>query len=161
MNNLAYDKDQHMKYKLGERIHYNNAGYILLGLIVEQASLLNFSEYIQENIFNRAGMKESGYFEFDALPPNTAQGYIDYPDGSWKTNIYSLPVKGGSDGGAFVTVKDMSNLWDALTNNLLLSKAYTKQMLTTHAQVDNENNFYGFVVWIKKKGYHIQKCNGL
>ena len=39
-------------------------------------------------------MTESGYFSLDSLPPNTALGYIDNPDGTWKTNIYSLPVKG-------------------------------------------------------------------
>jgi CubicO group peptidase (beta-lactamase class C family) len=107
---LPLFQDQQMKSKPDERFHYNNAGYILLGLIVEEASQLHFSHYIQENIFNIVGMEESGYFEFDALPPNTALGYIDYPDGTWKSNIYSLPVKGGSDGGAYVTVRDMEKL---------------------------------------------------
>lgn len=140
---------QTMKFKAGERFHYNNAGYILLGLIIEQASQLNFAEYIQQNIFKRAGMEDSGYFELDALPPNTAQGYIDNHDGTWRTNIYSLPVKGGSDGGAFVTVNDMVRLWEALTNNLLLSEAYTQQLLTCHVQKEDDD-FYGYGVWIKK-----------
>lgn len=157
---LPLFQDKSMKFKVGERFHYNNAGYILLGLIIEQASQLNFAEYIQANIFKRAGMEESGYFEFDALPLNTAQGYIDNHDGTWKTNIYSLPVKGGSDGGAFVTVNDMVKLWEALMNNILLSEAYTQQLLTSHAQRDNDD-FYGYGVWIKKIGndtilkYHV------
>ncbi|KRE41828.1 penicillin-binding protein [Paenibacillus sp. Soil522] len=140
---------QAMRFKVGERFHYNNAGYILLGLIVEQASQLNFDEYIQKNIFKRAGMEDSGYFELDALPPNTAQGYIDNHDGNWRTNIYSLPVKGGSDGGAFVTVNDMVKLWEALINNLLLSEVYTLQLLTPHVQKEDDD-FYGYGVWIKK-----------
>ncbi|MBU0905791.1 MAG: beta-lactamase family protein [Firmicutes bacterium] len=146
---LPLFQDQAMKFQPGERFHYNNAGYILLGLIVEQASHMNFTDYIQEHIFNKAGMVDSGYFEMDALPPNTAQGYIDNPDGSWKTNIYSLPAKGGSDGGAFVTVHDMDRLWDALMNNHLLSEAYTQQLLTSHAQ-ESEVDFYGYGVWMKK-----------
>jgi CubicO group peptidase (beta-lactamase class C family) len=146
---LPLFQNQSMKFKAGERFHYNNAGYIVLGLIVEQVSQMNFADYIQEHIFNKAGMKDSGYFEMDAIPPNTAQGYIDNQDGTWKTNIYSLPVKGGSDGGAFVTVHDMARLWDALMQHQLLSETYTKQLLTPHAQ-KSDVDFYGYGMWIKK-----------
>lgn len=146
---LPLFQDKPMKLKVGERFHYNNAGYILLGLIVEQASQLNFTEYVEANIFRIAGMEESGYFEFDALPSSTAIGYIDYPNGTWKTNIYSLPAKGGSDGGAFITVHDMTKLWDALMNNLLLSEAYTQQLLNQHTRTNEDNNFYGYGIWIE------------
>lgn len=95
-------------------------------------------------------MSRSGYFELDNLPSNTAIGYIDFPDGTWKTNIYSLPVKGGSDGGAFVTVNDMVNFWEALLKHELLSPPITQRMLTVHTMVDNNDNFYGYGVWIAK-----------
>lgn len=149
-----------MKFPAGEKFHYNNAGYILLGLIVEQASKLEFSDYVQQYIFSKANMEYSGYFSFDSLPSNTALGYIDNPDGTWKTNIYSLPVKGGSDGGAYVTVEDMTKLWEALVNNQLLNESNTNKLLSTHTQV-NENGFYGYGTWIKKRAknnvfkYHI------
>ncbi|WP_062109578.1 serine hydrolase domain-containing protein [Bacillus niameyensis] len=146
---LPLFQNQSMKYRVGERFHYNNAGYIVLGLIVEQASQMNFTDYVQENIFKKANVLESGYFELDSLPSDTAQGYIDYPDHTWKTNIYSLPVKGGSDGGAFVTVNDMVKLWEALMSNQLLSESTTKLLLTPHAQVDDDGNWYGYGVWIK------------
>jgi CubicO group peptidase (beta-lactamase class C family) len=139
-----------MKSQVGESFHYNNAGYILLGLIVEQASELEFSDYVQKHIFNKADMTQSGYFSFDSLPQNTALGYIDNPDGTWKTNIYSLPVIGGSDGGAFVTANDMAKLWNALMNYQLLNETYTNKLLSTHTQV-NESGFYGYGLWIKKK----------
>jgi CubicO group peptidase (beta-lactamase class C family) len=149
-----------MKSQVGESFHYNNAGYILLGLIVEQASKLEFSDYVQKHIFNKAEMTQSGYFSFDSLPPNIALGYIDNPDGTWKTNIYSLPVKGGSDGGAFVTANDMAKLWNALLNYQLLNETYTNKLLSIHTQV-NETGFYGYGIWIKKKSdnnilkYHV------
>jgi CubicO group peptidase (beta-lactamase class C family) len=139
-----------MKSEVGESFHYNNAGYILLGLIVEQTTGLEFSDYVQKYIFNKAGMTKSGYFSFDCLPQNTALGYIDNPDGTWKTNIYSLPVKGGSDGGAFVTANDMVKLWNALLKYQLLNETYTHKLLSTHTQV-NESGFYGYGIWIKKK----------
>ncbi|WP_114351814.1 serine hydrolase domain-containing protein [Saliterribacillus persicus] len=147
---LPLFQDKPMKLKAGERFHYNNAGYILLGLIVERASKLEFSKYIEENIFKKAQMYNSGYFEFDSLPKHTALGYIALPNGKWKTNIYSLPVKGGSDGGAFVTVNDMSNLWDSLIHNQLLDEKHTKMLLTPHVRTGEQNGFYGYGVWIDK-----------
>lgn len=150
-------QNQPMKFKAGERFHYNNAGYILLGLIVEQASQLEFSEYIEEKIFKKANMMTSGYFEFDNLPKHTALGYIDYPNGEWKTNIYSLPAKGGSDGGAYVTVGDMRKLWYSLLHNLLLNEEHTNKLLTPYIQTNNQNSFYGYGVWIEKHNDEIFK----
>lgn len=148
---------QPMKLKVGERFHYNNAGYILLGLIVEQVSQLKFSEYVKENIFKKADMSSSGYFEFDSLPKHTALGYIDLPNGKWKTNIYSLPVKGGSDGGAFVSVNDIANLWDSLINYKLLNEEHTNKLLTPYVRTNGKNSFYGYGVWIEKKEDEIFK----
>jgi CubicO group peptidase (beta-lactamase class C family) len=153
---LPLFQNEEMKSSVGERFHYNNAGYILLGLIVEQASGLAFTDYVEKNIFKIAGMKDSGYFAFDSLPERTALGYIDNADGKWKTNIYSLPVKGGSDGGAFVTVTDMVKLWEALMSNQLINEAITNQLLTSHTQV-KEDSFYGYGLWIKKNGNLISK----
>lgn len=154
---LPLFKNEPMKLKVGEKFHYNNAGYIILGLIIEQTSQIKFADYMKENIFKKSGMASSGYFEFDSLPQSTALGYIDFPDGTWKSNIYSLPVKGGSDGGAFVTVNDMANLWDTLINHQLLSEEYTHQLLTPYINTSNDNSFYGYGIWIKKKDNEISK----
>ncbi len=154
---LPLFQNQPMKLSVGERFHYNNAGYILLGLIIEQTSQIKFADYIKEHIFKRSGMAESGYYEFDSLPIRTALGYIDFPNGTWKTNIYSLPVKGGSDGGAFVTVNDIGNLWDALINNELLSEEYTHMLLTPYINTSDDNSFYGYGIWIKKDDNEILK----
>ncbi|MBD8069117.1 serine hydrolase domain-containing protein [Bacillus sp. PS06] len=154
---LPLFQNHSMKLNVGDRFHYNNAGYIVLGLIVEQASRIPFTDYIQEHVFNKAGMKNSGYFEFDALPPNTAIGYIDFPNRTWKTNIYSLPVKGGPDGGAYTTVQDMDKLWDALVNGELLGKHYTQKLLTPYVYTEEDDSWYGYGVWIDKENEVIKK----
>lgn len=135
-----------MKCSPGEGFSYNNAGFILLGLVVEQVTGIEFSEYVDMNIFQRSGMLDSGYFRLDQLPERTALGYID-EDQTWKTNIYSLPIKGGPDGGAFTTVNDLSIFWDALFNYRLLSREYTEILLTPHIQEDG-HIYYGYGVWI-------------
>ena len=153
---LPLFQDGYMKFAPGERFHYNNAGFILLGLIIENISGIKFTDYVQTRIFDKADMKDSGYFAFDSLPGNTATGYIDMEDGTWKTNIYSLPVLGGSDGGAFVTAPDMIKLWDALMNYKLLGETLTTRLLTPHAEGEDDD-CYGYGVWIEKKEQSVFK----
>ncbi|MDQ6421190.1 serine hydrolase domain-containing protein [Paenibacillus sp. LHD-117] len=144
-----------MKCSPGERFSYCNAGFIILGLIVEQLTGSTFQEYVQENIFKLAGMNDSGYFRLDQLPERTAVGYID--DGlTWRSNIYSIPVIGGSDGGAFTTVYDLEKFWNALLSHSLLSERMTEMMLTPHMSI-NDHVHYGLGVWIKKLDHEIVK----
>ncbi|KWW21096.1 penicillin-binding protein [Peribacillus simplex] len=154
---LPMFQDKAMMFKPGERFHYNNAGYILLGLIVEQQSRLEFSEYIDKFIFQPCDMKGSGYFSLDSLPENTALGYIDEADGTWRTNVYSLPIKGGADGGAFITAADMVKFWEGLFSNRLLNREYTHVLLQPHISTDAKGNYYGYGLWISKKNGEIFK----
>ena len=147
-----------MKLSVGERFHYNNAGYIILGLIVEAVSGMEFADYVTEHVLKKANMLESGYFQLDCLPASTAIGYIDEEDGSWRTNMYSVPLKGGSDGGAFVTVGDMAKVWEALMNHSLLTPQTTKKLLTPFIHTDDDyDRFYGYGVWIDQKGDDLTK----
>ena len=56
-----------MKFNPGSKFSYSNAGYILLGLIVEKLTGMKFAEYVKENIFQVCGMSDSGYFRMDQL----------------------------------------------------------------------------------------------
>ena len=49
---LPLFQDRPMKFDPGTRFSYNNAGYILLGLIVEAATQQSFSDYVQDNVFS-------------------------------------------------------------------------------------------------------------
>ncbi|MGG3744864.1 serine hydrolase domain-containing protein, partial [Paenibacillus chibensis] len=144
---LPLFQNDRMKFSPGERFSYNNAGFILLGLVVEQIAGMGFSEYVEKNIFQRSGMLDSGYFRMDQLPERTAIGYID-GDQTWKTNMYSLPIKGGPDGGAFTTVHDLARFWDALFHYQLLSQEYTEILLTPHIHEEGQT-YYGYGVWIR------------
>ncbi|MFK3957959.1 serine hydrolase domain-containing protein [Guptibacillus hwajinpoensis] len=143
----------------GKTFHYNNAAYIVLGLIIEQQTGMAFQHYIKENIFDPVGMKDSGYFSLDRLPQNTALGYIEDDDGSWRTNTYAIPIVGGSDGGAYVTAPDMVKFWEALLDFRLLNESLTGQLLSPHVDVKDWVS-YGYGVWINaRKGrivkYHV------
>lgn len=143
---LPLFQDKPMKFAPGTQFSYSNAGFIVLGLIVEKLSGLNFNDYVEENIFRACGMNDSGYYRMDQLPERTAIGYVGTDD-NWKTNIYSIPIVGGPDGGAYTTVYDLHKFWNALMGNQLLTKDITEQMLSPHIQ-DSEHIHYGYGVWI-------------
>jgi len=153
---LPLFREREMKFSPGERFHYNNAGYIVLGLIIEKISGMEFTEYVEQHIFRPCGMQRSGYFAMDRLPSGTAQGYIEEEGGMWRSNIYSLPVKGGSDGGAFVTAPEMLRFWDELLAHRLLGPQAAALLLTPHIQEENDE-YYGYGVWISKRDGNIVK----
>lgn len=145
-----------MKCSPGGRFHYNNAGYIMLSLVVEAVSGMNFTDYVEQHIFQPCGMQDSGYFALDALPANTALGYIDSETGENISNIYSIPVVGGGDGGAFVTAADMQKLWTCLLGHKLLQPETTALLLTPHIHED-EDTYYGYGVWISIRNGEVLK----
>ncbi|HDR4724486.1 serine hydrolase [Bacillus cereus group sp. Sample62] len=154
---LPLFQDRDMKFVPGSKFHYNNAGFIILGLIIEEQTGLTFTEYIEKSIFNPIGMNDSGYFSLDKLPRQTAIGYIkDEINQNWRTNAYSIPIIGGSDGGAFITAPDMLKFWEALFNYEIISQEYTNILLTSHIQV-NKNQYYGYGMWIETRGNEIFK----
>jgi CubicO group peptidase (beta-lactamase class C family) len=142
-----------MQFKPGERWAYNNAGYIVLGLVVEHLAGMSFSDYVEKHIFKTSGMTSSGYFSLDRLPGGTAQGYIPVEGGEWRANIYSIPIVGGPDGGAYTTVHDLAKFWDALLGHRLLSEAIVSRMLTPHWRTDpgDEEHAYGYGLWIAQE----------
>ncbi|WDF02558.1 serine hydrolase domain-containing protein [Shouchella hunanensis] len=145
-----------MQDKVGRSFKYNNTGYILLGLVIEAISGMDFDAYIDKTIFTKIGMTNSGYFSVDELPGNVACGYIEKPDGTVKTNVFSLPAKGGPDGGAYVTALDIGIFWEALMNGKLLSAEMTRNFMAPQEHVD-EDIFYGYIGYMESNEQGVVK----
>lgn len=146
---LPLFQDQPMKFKPGEKAAYNNAGFVVLGLVVEQVSGRPYTRYIEENIFKRAGMDDSGFFALDRLPARTAYGYLPAGEEGWRTNFYAVPVVGGPDGGAYTTVLDMAKFWESLLSFKLLNQATTEKMLSPQVKIDwgGPDDHYGYGIY--------------
>lgn len=140
----------------GSPFKYNNAGYIILGLVIEQQSGMAFSKYIEENIFQRAGMLASGYFQSDERPFDTATGHIEKEDGGWRANIFSIPAKGGPDGGSYVTAEDFTLFWKAVRDGKLLSDELKREFLKSQVDVA-EDIQYGYAGYMETAGASVIK----
>ncbi|MEM9215957.1 MAG: serine hydrolase domain-containing protein [Cyanobacteria bacterium P01_F01_bin.150] len=130
---------------VGQCYQYNNAAYILLGLVIETLSGLSYFDYVRRNIFAKAGMEQSDFLALDGIYANVAQGYVPITDGkgaiaAWKTNVYSTTPEAAADGGASSTVEDLARFSYALRTGALLSKAQTAAFLTPKVldKVDSE-----------------------
>jgi len=136
-----------MKFAPGEKFHYNNAGYIVLGLIVEQASGMPFADYVQRHIFDVCGMSRSGYYATDQLPAGSAYGYIEDGSGGWRTNFFAVPIVGGPDGGVFVTAPDMGRYWSGLQEGRIVSREMVERMIAVQGQ--SKSDAYGYGLWLR------------
>jgi CubicO group peptidase (beta-lactamase class C family) len=134
----------------GERYWYSNAGYILLGLVIEEISGRPYAEVVQERVFDRAGMAASGFFRLDDVLPEIATGYVLAPDGSWRTNHFSTPVVGGADGGSFSTCRDLDHFLTAYDDGTLLGDLHD---VVLHPQSDaGDGYFEGYGVHLYPHG---------
>lgn len=147
--------DKPMMYPRGGKFQYNNTGFVVLAMIIEQVTGQIFDEYLAKNVFAPAGMAGTGYYEMDMLPKNCANAYIwDEGRGGYRTNIYSIDAKGTGAGGAFTTVGDIAKFWDALLGHKLLSPEMTREMMSVHAQ--DAGAQYGYGIWLKNDGTQAQ-----
>jgi len=101
--------DLPLEFEPGTNNRYSNGGYLVLGLIIEKASGMDYYAYVRENIFKRCGMLNTDSYARDADVPNRAMGYtLEGAAGSARVlNFATLPGRGSSAGGGYSTAEDM------------------------------------------------------
>jgi CubicO group peptidase (beta-lactamase class C family) len=123
------------KFKPGERVGYSNAGFILLGLVIESASKQVYHQYVKENIILPLELSRTGFYKMNNLPENTALGYIyDEEIQDHITNILYMPIIGGSDGGIFTCAADLVKLWQAVVSDKIFSSDMREQFFTPYGR---------------------------
>lgn len=104
---LALFETNPLRFAPGAGREYSNAGYVVLGLIVEKVSGRPYWDFVRERVFAPAGMKDTGPFGPDEIVANRATGYTRSESGAWRSNVYALPGRPSSAGGVFSTAADL------------------------------------------------------
>lgn len=139
-----------LAFKPGEKWSYSNAGFMVLGAIIERVSGQGYFGYVKEQVFRKAGLVDTDFYEADRVTPNLAAGYTKqnrYLPGSdeWTSSIFISPVKGGPAGGGYSTVEDMLRFDVALRTHQLLNQKYTEVVLAGKVEYrPNAKYAYGF-----------------
>ena len=103
--------DEPLSFEPGTSRRYSNAGYLVLGLVIEKLSGRSYYDYVRANIYGPAGMKDSDSYAVDSTAAR-ATGYAGEKHD--RTNADALPGRGSSAGGGYSTAHDMLRFTRAL-----------------------------------------------
>jgi CubicO group peptidase (beta-lactamase class C family) len=122
----------------GQGCRYNNAGFLLLGLMVEKATGRRYRDYVADHVLAPAGMARSGFFRMDVVEPDVGEALEPIrTDGQvvgWRRNVFAYPPIGDAAGGAYATVGDLLALHEAVRGGRLLGPELTAALLRPHAR---------------------------
>jgi D-alanyl-D-alanine carboxypeptidase len=123
--------DRPLMYPHGSKFAYNNSGYILLGMLIEAASGVAYDRFVEERIFARLGMTDSGFDATGRIVPKRAAGYRVTPDGLRKAAFVDATTA-WSAGGFYSTVADLTRWAQSLTRHTLLTADSTARMFAVY-----------------------------
>ena len=162
---LKYIKKLPLQFTPGKKLAYSNVGYFLLSEIVEKVSVVSFANYLQKNIFDVAGMNNSGLNSNEAIIKNLARIYFKGDNGLIKNPYINWNMNIGLD-GMYATAEDLYKLNKALNSNLLLSEDSKKKMFTQYNKSFSNDGFlnsYGYGIFINpyfNHGHYMLTHNG-
>ena len=138
-----------LRWVPGTQYGYSNAGYSLLGSIVEKVSGQPYETFLHEQLFRPAGMEKTGYripqWKREAL----ARGYRG--DNPWGTPLDQAWAPDGpwwhlrANGGLLSTVGDLYKWHRALEGDSILSTQAKSKYFAPHvSENDSGSSHYGY-----------------
>lgn len=158
-DSLQLFKDDPLLFRPGTRYSYTTYGFSLLGRAVETASGKSFREYIQENIFDTAGMDTAGLDDTFRIIPNRSRGYVLVTISGYfdltlderksvkvgqllncQLHDTSMKVPGG---GLICTPSDLVQFGQAMLADQLITKESKESAWKIQPTVDRKEHAYG------------------
>lgn len=142
-----------LSFEPGKEYSYSNAGYNLLGIIVENVSGQPYEQYLYENLFKPSGMLTTGYRIPEWEKHNVARGYsegLDKGSPLERPRLSDGPswaLRGA--GGMLSTLGDLYRWHLALNKDEILSAEAKRKIFSPHVKMA-QNSFYGY-------GWSLQK----
>ncbi|HEX8152077.1 MAG TPA: serine hydrolase domain-containing protein, partial [Thermoanaerobaculia bacterium] len=115
-----------LEFEPGTRTRYSNAGYVVLGLVIEKLTGASYYDYVREHVFKPAGMTSTDSYFADAVVPNRAVGYTrgrGVTTGERRANFFLHGARGTSAGGGYSTAGDLLRFANALLAGKIISRA--------------------------------------
>ena len=134
-----------LEFQPGESWAYDNTGYYLLGVIIEQVSGKSYWKFLDDRIFKPLDMNATQSTHPQPVVPNRASGY-EWKNGHFENRPILLPAIAFSAGSLLSTAEDMAK-WDAaLSTEKLLEKSSLSQLWTAATTKDGADApfTYGF-----------------
>ena len=135
---------QTMRFPAGTQWRYNNAGYVILGVVIHRVTGKFWFDFVKERIFDPLAMTSTRLLSTDDIIANRASGY-QLVNGQQKNAPWLAPSwLTTADGSLCTNVFDMAK-WDAALYTDKLIKRSTLEQMWTPVKLNNGTTYpYGF-----------------
>lgn len=157
-----------LDFESGKQFSYSNVGYSILAMIIEKVAQTDYESYLQEHLFQKAGMKHTGYLFPKWDTTQIAHGYKCGEN--WGTHLMkwqadsnqiSWHLKG--NGGILSNPSDLYKWYRALKENKIVSKKSFEQLTFPYVK-ENESGdshyAYGWTIMNSDRNTKIIAHNG-
>lgn len=147
---VALFRDEPLDFEPGAKYLYNNSGYYLLGMIIEQLTGQSYADYLAETFFRPLGLEATSYCDDTALVKHRARGYAQGGDGLVNAAPMSM-TQPFAAGALCSTALDLVRWQEALAGGAVVSEASYRAMTTPATLNDGAPVGYGFGLSLGRK----------
>ncbi|XMB87121.1 serine hydrolase domain-containing protein [Mycoplasmatota bacterium WC44] len=139
-------RTQPFEFFPGEKFSYSASGYLILTYIIELVTNKTYDAYLQENIFDKLIMRDSGYDFYKRIIKNRASGYELENDVIVNSDFVDMRIASGG-GALYSTVEDLYRWNVSLLEGNIIKDDLSKLIITEHIQI-NQNVHYGYGLFL-------------
>jgi CubicO group peptidase (beta-lactamase class C family) len=122
-------KNQPLAFTPGTKMVYSNAGYMILGYIIEKVAGMSYAGYLGKYIFTPLGMTHTYYGDNNRIIPNRVPAYIKSRDGYINFRPGRNPYAAGT---ILSTAEDLLKWNQALKAGKLVKKETLEKAFTSY-----------------------------
>jgi len=151
--------DEPFDFAPGTGYAYNNSGYYLLGMILEEVTGVPYAEHLRETIFEPLGLKATSYCRNEPIIMHRAAGYSRHEGELVNAEILSM-TSPYSAGALCSTVLDLVEWQSALSSNRLVDAVTYERMITPEMLADGTPLTYGYGLAVSEIEGHPKIAHG-
>jgi len=140
---LGLVAEEPFDFEPGRDWRYNNTGYYLLGVLIEELLLETYADHMRAAFFEPLGMESTRYGSHRDIIPNRAQGYEMTPAGLRNCDFLSMNQPFAA-GALLSTVVDLIRWQRGLVSGAAVSPASFDKMKTAGHDPSGRSTFYGY-----------------
>lgn len=142
---------QELRFEPGAEYGYSNAGYALLGHLVEAVAGLPYPTYLRDRVLRSAGLGDTGVLTGGAVVEDVVRPYAMGPRG------VAEPPRGkhrgvNAGGGLYSTAADLRRWALALEDGSVLPDSLQALLFTAHAEEGGPDDLAGYGWALKRSG---------
>ena len=151
--------DEPFDFAPGDEWRYNNSGYYLLGVIVENVTGGTYPDYVEQTLAAPLELERTTYCDEKRLIPGRAEGY-EHEDGELVNDDPMSMTHPFAAGSLCSTVVDLLSWQTALESGAVVSDASYAQMTTKGALNSGEATSYGYGLGVGDLEGHLRVSHG-